>query len=364
MTRINKLMVCLLATVLLLACSLEELYLGVYIDSKSTELKTPAGSEATPIMVTVEAGQSVAQIAGNLKAEGLITDAELFRRYVQYKKLDAGIQAGAYTLNQTMTIPDIARTLQKAAAEEQQVTIPEGKRLEEVAPLVAEQTSITSESFMQMVQTGWRSSDLAQKYTITTQIPITATLEGFLFPDTYRLSMDAQPYDLLDRMLANFTRQVTADIQQGIVAQGLSLYEGITLAAIVEREAVHDSERAPIAGVYYNRLRDGWTLSADPTVQYALGYRPDETSWWKKPLYFVDLEVKSPYNTYRNIGLPPGPIASPGIGSIQAVAAPAETEYYFFMVDCTKNDGTHVFAETDTEHYQNFEACGGDGNSP
>ena len=360
MQRKNKLMLCALATLLLLACSLEDLYLGAYIEGKSAELKTGAGTDDVPITVTVETGQSVAQIAGNLKAQGLIKDTELFRRYVQYKKLDAGIQAGMYTLNQTMTIPEIARILQKAPDGDQQVTIPEGKRLEEVAVLVAEQTNITSEGFLQLAQTGWRNTDLVQKYPLTAQIPVTATLEGFLSPDTYRLPTDAQPYDLVDRMLANFTRQVTVDVQQGIVAQGLTLYEGVTLAAIVEREAIRDHERAPIAGVYYNRLREGWTLSADPTVQYALGYQPDEETWWKGPLYFSDLEVASLYNTYRNTGLPPGPIASPGFASIQAIAAPADTEYYFFMVDCTKNDGSHVFAKTDTEHMQNFTRCGGD----
>jgi UPF0755 protein len=258
-----------------------------------------------------------------------------------------------------MTIPEIARTLQKAEAQEQQVTIPEGKRLEEVAALVAEQTTIPSDMFLQMAQTGWQGSDLPQTYGFLAQVPITGTLEGLLFPDTYRLPVDATAYDLIDRMLANFERQVTPEIQQQFTDHGLSFYEGIALASIVEREAVIDDERPIIAGVFYNRLRDGWPLSSCPTVQYALGYRPDEQSWWKRQLFFGDLEVESPYNTYRNLGLPPAPIANPGLRSIQAAANPTETEYYFFMVDCVKNDGSHFFARTEAEHLVNFEACGG-----
>ena len=354
----------LLAMLLLLGCSVEQIYLGFYIDSQSEALAQPAGADDTPITFTIEQGQSVSVVAGNLKAMGLIKDTELFRRYVQYKELDAGIQAGTYTLNKTMTIPVIAQALQKASAPDQQITIPEGKRLEEVAVIVEEQTNIAAGEFLQMAQTGWQGADWPQKYGFLSQVPVTATLEGLLFPDTYRLPMEATAYDLIDRMLANFERQVTPEMQQQFATRGLTFYEGIALASIVEREAVIDDERPIIAGVFYNRLRDGWPLSSCPTVQYALGYRPDEENWWKGQLYFDDLEIASPYNTYRNLGLPPAPIASPGISSIQAAANPAETAYYFFMVDCNQNNGSHFFAETEAEHLQNFNACGGVITSP
>lgn len=350
---------CFLALFILLGCSLEEIYLGFYIDGKSEDLKVSAGIDTTPVVFTIESGQSVQEIAGNLKALGLIGDTELFRRYVQYKGLDSEIQAGSYSLNQTMTIPEIARTLQQGDTTEQQVTIPEGKRMEEVAAMIAEQTNITQEAFLQLAQTGWTGTDLPQKYPILANVPVTATLEGFLYPDTYRLPLNATPYDLVDRMIANFAVHVTPEIQQSMAAHNLTLYQCVTLAAIVEREAVRAEERPAIAGVYYNRLRDGWPLSADPTVQYALGYRADEQTWWKRQLYFVDLDVVSPYNTYRNLGLPPAPIASPGIASIQAAAQPAETEFYFFMVDCSKNDGSHVFSLNEAEHLENFNRCNG-----
>jgi len=355
---------CLAALVLLLACSLEEVYLQFYIEGNEEQLTTPAGTNDTPVDFSIAPGDSVAVIAGNLKAEGLITDTELFRRYVQYKGLDAGIQAGSYTLRQTMTIPEIALVLQKANAPEQQVTIPEGKRLEEIAALVQEQAGIEPSTFLHLVQVGWADQPWRDQYSFLSGVPVTATLEGFLFPDTYRLPEEPTAVDLVERMLENFARQVTPDIEQAFSQHGLTLYEGLTLASIIEREAVIDDERPIIAGVYMNRLRDGWPLSACPTVQYALGYRADEATWWKRTLYFGDLEVDSPYNTYRRLGLPPAPIASPGLRAIQAAAQPAETEYYFFMVDCSQNDGSHVFAANEAEHLENFNRCGGVYTSP
>ncbi len=349
----------ILALLLLMSCSLESLYLDTYLESHAEALEQSAGDDETPVTFVVEPGESVTTIAKRLAAQGLVSDAELFRRYVQAKGLDAGIQAGTYTLRRTMTIPEIASALQHANAPEQQVTIPEGKRMEEVAVLVGQQTDIHPDAFLAFARQGWRESDLPGRFAFLSTIPVSQTLEGFLFPDTYRLPAEATPYDLVERMLTDFDTRVTAEIRQGFEAQGLSLYEGITLASIVEREAVLDEERPLIAGVYYNRLRDGWPLSACPTVQYALGYRPDEGTWWKHQLYFDDLEVDSPYNTYRRLGLPPSPIASPGLASIRATAFPAQTDYYFFMVDCHKNDGSHLFARTEAEHLEHFNECGG-----
>jgi UPF0755 protein len=360
----TKLILVAVMALLVLSCSLESLYLEAYIESHRDALDTPVGSDGTPVTFTIEPGQSVVEIAGNLKARRLISDTELFRRYVQFRKLDAGIQAGTYTLRQTMTIPEIARALQTAQAPDQVVTIPEGKRIEEVAEFVAQQTDIAASDFLAMAQTGWRETDLSQKYSFLTEIPLAHTLEGFLFPDTYRLALNATAYDLVDRMLENFARQVTPELRESFGTYGLSLYEGIALASIVEREAVIDAERPVIAGVFHNRLRDGWFLSSCPTVQYALGYRPEEESWWKRFITFNDLEVASPYNTYRNVGLPPAPIANPGLEAIRAAGQPAETEFFFFMVECTRDDGSHVFSVTEDEHMANFNRCGGVITSP
>ena len=331
----------------------DDLLIGVYLDSKAAELEQRAGSDDTPVTFVVEPGETAVRIADRLEQAGLVSDAQLFRRYVQYHALDAGIEAGEFTLRQTMTIPEIAQALQRGQRPEQVVTVQEGLRLEQVVALVAEQTDIPEEEFLAWATTEWRNAGLP--FDFLAELPPTATLEGFLFPDTYRLPEDAVALDLLTRMLETFDERVTADLRAMAVERGLNVYELVTLASIVEREAVIDVERPLIAGVYHNRLEAGWFLGACPTVQYALS-TPDD--WW--PQFTLQAtEIDSPYNTYQNLGLPPSPICSAGLASLQAAASPAETDYYFFLADCTKDDGSHLFAITEEEHLTNYQKCGG-----
>ena len=331
----------------------DDLLIGVYLDSKAAELEQRAGSDDTPVTFVVEPGETAVRIADRLEQAGLVSDAQLFRRYVQYHGLDAGIEAGEFALRQTMTIPEIAQALQRGQRPEQVVTVQEGLRLEQVAALVAEQTDIPKEEFLAWATTEWRNAGLP--FDFLAELPPMATLEGFLFPDTYRLPEDAVALDLLTRMLETFDERVTADVRAMAAERGLNVYELVTLASIVEREAVIDLERPLIAGVYHNRLKAGWFLGACPTVQYALG-TPDD--WW--PQFTLQAtEIDSPYNTYQNLGLPPSPICSPGLASLQAAASPAETDYYFFLADCTKDDGSHLFAVTEEEHLSNYQKCGG-----
>ncbi len=331
----------------------DEMVIGAYLETNAEALEQPAGTDESPITFVVEPGETAVEIAQRLAEAGLISDAELFRRYVQYHGLDAGIEAGEFTLRKTMTIPEIAQALQKGQRPEQVVTIQEGLRLEQVVRTVAEQTTVSEEEFRTLVTTGWRTANLG--FGFLAELPPTVTLEGFLFPETYRLPEEATARDLLERMLQTFDERVTEDMRAAAANHGLNLYELVTLASIVEREAVLDEERPIIAGVYHNRLRDGWFLGACPTVQYAMG---SPENWW--PQFTLDATTyASPYNTYQNLGLPPGPICSPGLASIQATAYPAETDFYFFLADCTKNDGSHLFARTQEEHNANYAICGG-----
>jgi UPF0755 protein len=331
----------------------DDVVLGAYLEARAEQLERPAGSDDAPVAFVVRQGETASTIANRLQREGLISDAELFRRYVQYHDLDSGIEAGEFTIRQTMTIPQIARALQEGRRPEQTVTIREGLRLEQIAADVAEQTTIAEDAFLQLATTGWR--DEGYGYPFLSTVPSTATLEGFLFPDTYRLPEDPTPSDLVERMLTTFQERVTNQTQAAAVERGLSIYELVTLASIVEREAVVAEERPLIAGVFWNRLQSGWTLDADPTIQYGMG---EPGAWWPV-LSTADLTFASPYNTYETTGLPPGPICSPGLASIKAAAQPADTDYYFFLVDCTQDNGSHVFAESEAEHYANYERCGG-----
>ena len=367
--RVIAFFVALIAIVIVVGgCGLsspDDLIIGAYLEANVTELEQAAGDDDTPVTFIVEPGETAAEIATRLKREGLISDAELFRRYAQYHDLDAGIEAGEFTLRQTMTIPEIAQALQQGRRQEQTVTVQEGWRLEQVAVAVAAQTSIPQDEFLALATTGWREEIANTSTGLSTScelrianfgLPPTAALEGFLFPETYNLPEEPVATDLLGRMLETFDARVTPEMQAAAANQGLSVYELVTLASIVEREAVLDEERAIIAGVYHNRLEAGWFLGACPTVQYALG---SSGNWWP-PFTLEATDADSPYNTYRHLGLPPGPICSPGLASIQAAAYPADTDYFFFLANCTQNDGSHLFAVTQEEHLRNYEACGGE----
>ncbi|MBN1955495.1 MAG: endolytic transglycosylase MltG [Anaerolineae bacterium] len=339
--------------------SAEGVALETYLQIHQEALEQPAGTDDTPVIFAIEPGETAADIAQRLQSLGLVSDAELFRRYLQSEGLDVGLEAGTFTLRQTMTIPEIAVALQSGERPEQVLTIREGLRLEQVAADVAAQTGISEAEFLRLVTAGWRDTDWAGQDFLAS-IPPTATLEGFLFPETYRLPEEATAYDVVSRMLMTFQERVTLEMRLAAANRGMTVYDMVNVAAIVEREAVINDERPVIAGVYLNRLRDGWLLNADPTVQYALGFQADSGSWWKRPLYLEDLAVVSPYNTYLHVGLPPSPICSPGLASIEAVAYPADTDYYYFMANCHADDGSHLFAVTEEEHYANYAACGGE----
>jgi UPF0755 protein len=336
----------------------DDVFIGRYLDANADKLEQPAGTDDTPVTFTINPGETVTQIATRLQEQGLVVDAELFRRYVQYHGMDTTIEAGEFTLQQTMTIPEVAEALQRGLIAEQVVTIQEGLRLEQVAAAVAAQTTIPEEEFLTLVTTGWRDAGLA--YDFLGEIPAGATLEGFLFPETYRLPEEATAIDLLNRLLQTFDARVTPEMRVAGATHDMTFYELMAMASIVEREAVLDEERPFIASVYFNRWNSDWLLNADPTVQYGMASQPSWTGEWWPQLTPEDYQsVVSPYNTYLNLGLPPSPICSPGLASIEAAAYPADTDYFYFLADCTKNDGSHLFAVNEEQHLANYAMCGG-----
>ncbi|MGQ9813883.1 MAG: endolytic transglycosylase MltG [Candidatus Roseilinea sp.] len=325
--------------------SLDKTVIGAYLDLiRNNDLRRPVSNDPTPRQFVISPGESVSQIARNLQAAGLVRDADLFRLYVRYYDLDVKINAGIFALRPNMNIPQIAQALQRGMAEEIQITIPEGKRLEEVAELLEQQLGISADEFIRLAR---RTN---YNYPFLTGLPADASLEGFLFPDTYRLPANPTALDVLLKMLDNYGQRVAPLIDQFDLG-GMTPHQILTIASIVEREAVLPQERPIIASVYLNRLKIGMALQADPTTQYALGYQPDQQTWWKRGLTLEDLRYADPagYNTYVNPALPPGPIASPGLSSIQAVLQPAQTEYLYFVANCNQ-DGGHQFSLTFEEH--------------
>lgn len=332
----------------------EALVLGSYLAANHEALNTPRASDSGTIQFEVLPGQNAAQIADELVSDGIISDPTLFRNYVHYYDLDRQIEAGSYELSASMTIPEVAVRLTDATPAETSVRVTEGWRREQIGEFLDGQPDIpfTGAEFLAATGVGTR---LPSGSSLGGVIAPGATLEGFLFPDTYRIAVDATATDLVEKMLLNFETKVTSQMRADAAAQGFSLFEVITLASIVEREAAVPDERVLIASVYLNRLRAGTKLEADPTVQYAMGYQPDSGQWWNLSLTQEDYySIDSPYNTYLYAGLPPGPIANPGLDSIRAVIYPAQTPYIFFRTACD-GSGRHVFATTFEEHVNN--AC-------
>jgi len=333
----------------------DDIYFSAVLRYRYREIISPAGTDDAPVNFVIEPGETASGIAARLEEEGLIADAGLFKTYVRFYDLDANLEAGEHILRQTMTMEDVAHELLYATRREIQITIVPGWRIEQIAEMLAEDTPINPEEFLLVARTG------AFNYPFLNERPATSTLEGYLVADTYRIPADADATVLIERLLETFDQRVTPQMRQDAQAQGLSLYQLVTLASIVEREALLDSERPIVASVYLNRLAgilpeaDGY-LRADPTYQYARGYDPASGRWWAGFLEEDPLTLDDPYNTFLYKGLPPGPICSPSLASIKAVVYPAETEYLYFFA---KGDGSHAFAKTFQEHLDNQAKYGG-----
>ena len=315
----------------------------LWYDGLLTRPVNPGGNE---LNFRINPGDSVDSIAVGLQESGLIRDAESFRGYLIYSGLDTSIQAGEYRLSAAMSAIEVAHAIQDATSTEVEFTVLPGWRMEEVAAsLPTSGLAITPEEFLSAAQNPPGDFDFLEE---------AASAEGFFFPDSYTLPRNISVEELVSRLLRNFSFRLTPDLASGFNAQGLSVYDAVIVASIVEREAVRNEEKPLIASVYLNRLQAGMKLDADPTVQYALGYDFVGGTWWKNPLSLADLRFDSPYNTYAYMGLPPAPISSPGLDSLQAVAYPADTTYYFFRARCD-GSGYHSFAEDFEEHLNN--AC-------
>jgi len=330
----------------------EELAIYMFLQARADEINTALSDDPAALAFTIEPGESALSVGERLQEMGLISNAQLFRQFMRYNKLDVSIEAGDYTLRRNMDMKEIGRALQQAAFKEVAVTIHEGWRAEQIAEMLTAEEIMDGSEFLAMVREG-----TAVEHNLLFDRPSGQSYEGYLFPDTYRLPVPARPEDLIVRMLNNLAAKLPANTFELAGQQNLTFYQILTVASIVEREAVIAEERPIIAGVYLNRITQGMYLQADPTVQYAMGYQPEADQWWKTPVTLEEYSsVNSPYNTYLNPGLPPGPIANPGIDSIIAALEPAETNYLFFVA---YGDGAHIFAETYEEHQKNVAAYQG-----
>ena len=317
---------------------------------------SPAAASNDRVAYTLAEGRSATDVGKDLERLGIIRSAKQFQVLISLMGLEEKLSAGDYTLFKgTSTASAINALTVKDAVPTIRVTFPEGIRVEEMAVIAEKAGFGTYGQFLEAVAAAQLPPDLAGA------VPAGQGLQGYLFPDTYILPRGSTAADLVQLMLATFDRRFTPELRAAAAAHGLNTHQAITLAAVVEREAVLAQERPLIAGVFYNRLAEGDRLGADPTVQFAAALSQasvNKFGWWKKELTIDDLENPSKYNTRLFPGLPPGPITNPGLASIEAVANPATTKMYYFVADAKKADGSHVFAETFAEHERNIARVG------
>ena len=298
----------------------------------STMLLAACGNDRGPtVRVTIRKGSSFREAAESLSAHGIVRSAKLFGIFARVRGEDRKLHYGTYVLRQSLSWGQILDAVRLGKGIVHQVTIPEGFTIAQITPLLVDELELVPDS----IDAAVRDPELRARLGIPTK-----TLEGYLFPDTYTFADNATARDAVRMMVERFEKVWKPEWTARAAEVKMSRHEVLTLASIVEREVFRNDERPVIAAVYLNRLKAHIPLQADPTVQYALGKKPGR-------VLFKDLRVVSPYNTYLNVGLPPGPIASPGAASIEAALHPAKVPYRFFVA---APDGHHEFRRTFTEH--------------
>jgi UPF0755 protein len=316
-----------------------------------SQFHNAVGGPKRTVRFVVKPGESVDAIAGDLARQGLVSNSLIFQLYFRLNGGADQVQAGPHTLSTTMSMDQIAKQLQilppappPPVDSFQCCTFLPGKRAEEIAQLLQKYGVTSAKDFMHEVQYGQFS------YWFLQGRPAGAGVEGFLYPGHYTVSKHYSAHKLVDRMLAAFGRYFTPAMHAEAARQHRSVYEIVTIASIVQRESSLPLNQRYIASVYYNRLTNvdqvNMRLDADPTVQYALGYRPKEKTWWERHLdqTMIQQMADSPYNTYTHQGLPPGPISNPGQDALMAALHPAKSQFLYFEV--YRSDGKTHFCAT------------------
>lgn len=301
---------------------------GVAIRALTSPYTPPPGA-----MLIVREGDAFAAVAARLERAGIVRSALALRAFARFAGRDRRLQPGEYRFATPLTMAALLDILASGGSRPE-VTVPEGLTVRDVAALLARDGLGSAEDFLCLADDA--------EFLLAAGVP-GPQLEGYLFPDTYRFTPVMSPSEILATMVRRFHERFDTDRHRRAAARGMTVNEVLTLASIVEKESALATERPVIAGVFYNRLRLGMPLQSDPTLIYAApNFAGDLTR--------ADLTRPSAYNTYLVTGLPPGPIANPGLAAIDAVLAPADTPYLYFV---SRNDGSHVFAATLPDHNRN-----------
>ena len=312
---------------------------GIVADRVGSDPDLAKDPNAESRMFVIARGESIGNIARRLQSEGFIRSSLAFIYVLYDTGREDSLQSGTYTISAGLTPRELSQVFEKAPGEQAVLRIIDGWRLSQVATAVNKAfPGISKDDFLKAAVVGERHN------TVLVGLKPDQPLEGFLFPDTYFFKPTASSAEIVDTLLDQFEQRAGQVLRQSAVDNKTTIYDIVKLASIVEREARDRKESPTIAGIYANRLKIGMKLDADPTIQYAIGE-------WRE-LTLADLEIDSPYNTYKVAGLPPTPICNAGEAALQAAAKPADVPYFFFVA---KNDGTgdHAFAKTIEEQEAN-----------
>lgn len=299
------------------------------------------------ITVEIPIGSGVSTISQILEDSGVIKNARVFKYYVKFNN-ETGFMAGEYKMEPSMTIRQIVDSLKTGKVMQEvviKITVPEGKKLEEIATIIAEKTKRNQEDVIKQLNDPIFIEELIAKYpdVLSEELlkpTIKYPLEGYLFPATYPFYTENPSIEEIVTVMLDKTKTVVDDYRGQMEEKQMTVHELLTMSSLIEEEATEKVDRHKIASVFYNRIDAGMPLQTDPTVLYALGEHKDR-------VYYKDLEVDSPYNTYKHTGLTPGPIANAGTSSIEAALSPAETDYLYFLAT---PEGDVLFSKTNDEH--------------
>ncbi|MEL3974437.1 endolytic transglycosylase MltG [Rossellomorea oryzaecorticis] len=319
---------------------------GGYLYVKSA-LKPVDPENTKPVKVEIPIGSGVTSIGNILEENGIVKNATIFKYYVKFNN-ESGFQAGSYDLTPSMTLSEIVNSLKTGKVmrkAEFKITIPEGLQLDKIAEIIADKSPYKKDEIEKKLNDKKWLGQLKKEYPnlITDEIlneDIKKPLEGYLYPVTYSF-YEKKPSleEILTKMIGQ-TDEVLAQYKSTMADKEFTAHKLLTMASLIEEEATEKADRGKISSVFYNRIEEGMPLQTDPTVLYALGEHKSRT-------VYKDLEVDSPYNTYKVAGLPPGPIANAGLSSIEAALQPEDTNYYYFLAS---SNGSVYYSETLEEH--------------
>ncbi len=308
------------------------------------------------IEFNVAKGEGVSDLAKDLHNQGLISSEFYFKTYVSLKLANKKVNPGKYELNQKMSIADIARMITgNKSSQQQKIVIIEGWNSKQIADYLGDLYAKNNAS--RNVKYDELKKDFQEKflaevnnpqkynYDFLADKPKDASLEGYLYPDTYFVYADSNPETIIKKMLDNFGQKVTKDIREQVKSKNMTLNQVLTLASIIQKEVKSPEEMNLVSGLYFNRLKAEKALESDSTITYVTGNYDSRAS-------AQDLKIKSPYNTYTHKGLPPGPISNPSLVAINAVLNPTESNYMYFITD---KSGKAIFSETGEEHVKNVQ---------